>query len=576
MKVPSKLFYFFARIVFPTFLTQIFLMLPDVLFGAMHPRFGVCVNMDKLLTITLLSLLLTMIKNMKVIVCFLTVFGTMQIIQFCNMDYFGTYLTAYALEFVFLETQDIWTEAKSVWTDYLYIIPLVAVPYGILGVLYSLQPSGRVTFKYTPLLLMVFFGYFFYKAATPEGAFQMLFKNTCYASYNTINSYSAFFASVLPSRVWEEEPQKSFPPYKITRTKGKKGESVNVILVIGESVNARNMSLFGYHRQTTPFLKTYAAENPGFVYKKAWGAAVNTLISLPMIYNIQVNPKNSMKLAMQDTSLLKLAKANGFKVTYIELQNPEVFRKTGQTHYDILHCYDEEKEKEFGGERGYLEHVLKQTSLSGRNFIIVHKRNVHSPYSSNYKYEEGRYDIFPEEQGKEPSLEGKTKGAGKEIVSLDEADQERIDSYDNAMAYEDDLLKILLEFAGSSNQKTYFFYTSDHGESLGENGLWGHGHLDASDLEVPFFYQVFLPEEKLFDAQGLKKEKSFIEKIRKMPIICAHHISLMTAQKLGYIIEVPGEDLSVCQINGRDSMGRAGILKVFLDKKGKIKFEKEL
>ncbi len=566
MKKISKVFCVIGKIISAVFATQFFLMFPEVLFGLFNPQFEICDNWDKLLTITLLSLLLTMIKNIKIVVCFLFIFGVMQIIQICNMDYFGTYLTAYALEFIFLETQDIWTEAQSVWYDYLYVVPLVAVPYGILGFLYWKKPSFRVTFKYAPVLLLIFFGYFFYRATTPKGAFQMLFKNTCYASYNTINSYSAFFASVLPSRVFDGKEQKDFAPYKVVRTKTKQ-EKVNVILVLGESVNARNMSLFGYHRETTPFLKAHASVFPDFVYKKVWSAAVNTLISLPMIYNIQVNPKNSSKLVLQDTSLLKLAQSNGFKVTYVELQNPEVFRKTGQPHYDNLYIYDEKKEKEFGGEKGFLEYVLKQISLSGRNFIIIHKRNVHSPYFSNYDQEGEKYNIFPEDKSLE--LE-------KSLFTQTDEDKERIDTYDNAMAYEDDLLKILLQFAASSHQKTYFFYTSDHGESLGENGLWGHGHLDASDLEVPFFYQAFLSDEKSIKAQDFEEEKSFANEIRRMSIICAHHISLMVAQKLGYHIEVPDEDLSVCQVNGRDSMGRAGILKIFSDKQGLIHFQKEL
>ena len=45
-------------------------------------------------------------------------------------------------------------------------------------------------------------------------------------------------------------------------------------------------------------------------------------------------------------------------------------------------------------------------------------------------------------------------------------------------------------------------------------------------------------------------------------ISCAYEVSILIAEKLGYKIEITDKEDGVCLVNGRDSMGRAGILKI--------------
>lgn len=517
------------------------LMLPDYVFSFINQNFGLCFNFDKLGVILILSIILALIKNVKFIVGFLIIFGIMQIIQFYNMAYFGVYLSSYALYFIILEAQDIMTEASDVWFKYLYVPFLVVVPYFIVAYILLKFDKKRVKSKFSYVFLFLFFIYFLYKATTPSGIFQMLFKNTCYSTYNTINSFSGFFGNVLPAVIIDGHSQEKFSPYKIYKNVENINEAKNIILVVGESVSSRNMSIFGYERETTPELVKYAQEDKNFVYKSAWGAAVNTLIALPMIYNIQVNPKNYQKLITKDTNLLKMAKDNNYKVTYIELQNEEVFRKTALSHYDDLYIYNFYKDTQFKGESDYLDYVLKQIKLERRNLIIIHKRNVHSPYEYNYSFEKEKFSNF-----NDPKIDN------------------RINLYDNAILYEDQLITKILDYAKSSKNETYFYYISDHGEGMGENGVWGHGHLNREALEVPFFFTMFN-----------SNDKHYLQKIKNKYYPCAYDVSILVAEKLGYKIEVPNEDMNVCLINGRDSMGRAGILKVTKDiKNHKLMFDK--
>jgi lipid A ethanolaminephosphotransferase len=55
--------------------------------------------------------------------------------------------------------------------------------------------------------------------------------------------------------------------------------------------------------------------------------------------------------------------------------------------------------------------------------------------------------------------------------------EEIVNSYDNALAYTDHIVAATIEFlqARSERYDTALLYVSDHGESLGEHGLYLHG-----------------------------------------------------------------------------------------------------
>ena len=530
------------RVLFSSLIILLFLMLPEIVFSFINPKLAVCGNFDKLGAVFLLAIALSLVKNKTFIKWFLIVFGVFQLVQFNSMAYFGVYLTPYAIDFIFLETGDILTEIKDVWYKYLYVVALVGVPYWLLWMAVSRDILNRVTFKYGWVLPMLYVAAFFYRASTPNGIFQMLFKQTCFASYNTVNAFSAYLGNVLPKKIIGHSQEETYPDYKLTNIEKNKNEPVNVVFVVGESVNVNHLSLFGYDRPTTPLLESYAAQDPQFIYKKAWAAGVNTLIALPMLYNIQVNPKNYRKLIKRDSYLMKMARENGFKVTYIEAQNPSLFKKTSVTDYDDVFVYSSADGEELKGESGFLDKAFSHIDLNaGRNFVVVHKRNIHSPYNDNYMYEPEKYEVFNDPQT-----------------------DDRVNEYDNAMRYEDVLLMKILNFARSSKHKTYLFYLSDHGEALGKNGVWGHGHLSPEDLEIPFMFTMF---------NGTDDE--FTARLREKQWPCAHDVSMWVAEKLGWKVEATGEDLNVCQVNGRDTMGRAGVLKIIKNADGTANFKLE-
>jgi lipid A ethanolaminephosphotransferase len=116
-----------------------------------------------------------------------------------------------------------------------------------------------------------------------------------------------------------------------------------------------------------------------------------------------------------------------------------------------------------------------RTSSSKRVFVVLHQSGSHGPaYYTKYPSE---FEYF--------------KPVCKSVELSKCTQQELVNAYDNTIRYEDDFLfraiGVLEKFQDTS---TLLIYVSDHGESLGEYGMYLHGipYSIAPDVqkEVPF------------------------------------------------------------------------------------------
>ncbi len=109
-----------------------------------------------------------------------------------------------------------------------------------------------------------------------------------------------------------------------------------------------------------------------------------------------------------------------------------------------------------------LQEYIDQHS-EGNILIVLHQMGNHGP--AYYK----RY----------PKSFEKFKPADK-TNNLDTCSAEEIiNAYDNAILYTDYFLSHVIKLLKQNDAKfeTAMIYASDHGESLGENGLYLHGYL---------------------------------------------------------------------------------------------------
>lgn len=236
------------------------------------------------------------------------------------------------------------------------------------------------------------------------------------------------------------------------------------VLIIGESARSENFSLYGYDRETNPLMKADSV-----VALKATASHTNTLGAVRAI--LQHKPSGDLYEILPNY----LAR-NGVDVTWRSSNwgTPPIRVEKSYTKGELKELYPDADSRY----DGILFHDLKSQILaSGNNkiFIGIHTYTSHGPeYYSNTPDEFKRF--MPECR----------------TVEMAKADHsELINAYDNTILYTDHLVHsvigVLREF---SDRRSCVIFVSDHGESLGESGLYMHGvpmkMAPKEQLDIPF------------------------------------------------------------------------------------------
>ena len=474
-----------------------------------------------MLVLVLLVFLVSFVKSYGFVCGFFWMFGAMQTVQFCCLAYFGTSLNPFTISLLFEELEDVFSETVHM-TGYLWYVPLcVIIPYYACARLIKAAPH-RFTFAYAWGVVVCFFIAFAVQSHIKP---DLLMRSYCYAGFNTITAYTAYFGNILPKQVMQRgtaEKEVVFKPYivsKIAQT-----PDVNVIVIMGESLNRNHFSLYGYKRDTTPLLKK-RAQQTNFIYKNALSGAVNTLIAVPNFLHVQREPENYKKQLKSDTYLPKLAKENGFKTVYIGLQGKAVYTKEALSFFDKSFVYKLSSEK--CAEDECIQEALSETGFDTPLFLFIQKRNPHAPYEQYYP---AKYAVFDKKS--------------------DTVNETRVNTYDNALLYEDFVIDNLLSFfEKNAKRPTYVYYISDHGEAMGENGQYGHSFLAPAVTDIPFIFMMFGSQDKVYG-----------QKIKDMFYPTAYEIGVLIAEKLGYSIENPNIADGIFYTNGHNKMGKAGYI----------------
>ena len=266
----------------------------------------------------------------------------------------------------------------------------------------------------------------------------------------------------------------------------KSAEDITVVLVIGESARADHFGINGYSRDTTPELAKVAGL---LSFRNTVSCGVETREALPCMLTRATLADRAP--AANEKSVTSVFNRLGFHTAWISNQDTDsgtrgplpALAKEASTvvlkeRKDILDLrnYDEDLLPQ-------LDRVLR-ANISHK-FIVVHPMGSHWPYTNRYTKAYERYT---------PVCTGRTsKWCGHQSI---------INAYDNSILYTDAFLsQIIRRLAG---ENALFVYISDHGESLGENGRYLHGHEgERVETHVPFI--VWASEKFLANPQWQKK-----------------------------------------------------------------------
>ena len=225
------------------------------------------------------------------------------------------------------------------------------------------------------------------------------------------------------------------------------------IFVVGETARAANFSLRGYHRPTneplTPYLKDI------IYYSDTTACGTSTAVAIPCLFSKdeRINFKTGSEVYTEN--LLDVMEKSGYKILWRE-------NNTGcQNVCDRVELEDPCKTGKFCLDEVMLQNFDKRMQEFGKDaMIVLHQRGSHGPaYSEHYPKAAELYTPICEQ---------------KDFPYCSQ--ESLVNVYDNSIYYTSMFLAQTIEKLQKLSNKynTVMIYISDHGESLGENGMFLH------------------------------------------------------------------------------------------------------
>ncbi|MCI5164726.1 MAG: phosphoethanolamine--lipid A transferase [Candidatus Electrothrix sp. GM3_4] len=260
-------------------------------------------------------------------------------------------------------------------------------------------------------------------------------------------------------------------PLGLDATVKKNTERKIVILVVGEAARADHFSLDGYPRETNPLLKKEDIVN----FSKVFACGTSTSYSVPCMFSVFPRAEFNTSKGKETENVLDVLQHTG-KIDILWRDNNSdskgvALRVPYEDYRDSANntiCEDGECRDE--GMLVGLDQYIKQHENKDL-LIVLHQMGNHGP--AYYKRYPKQFEQFT------PTCQ---------TNQLEDCSQgEIINAYDNALLYTDYFLAQIISFLKQydNDHKTAMIYLSDHGESLGENGVYLHGlpYIIAPDAQ---------------------------------------------------------------------------------------------
>lgn len=264
------------------------------------------------------------------------------------------------------------------------------------------------------------------------------------------------------------------PAGRSERTAASSAKPLVLFLVVGETARAANFQLGGYGRETNPEL----ARISGLTYfSNTASCGTSTAVSVPCLFSHLPRTDFDVGAAGRYTNLLDSLVQAGFDVQWRDNNSgcKGVCARVATIDYnrnpDPRYCRDSNC-----FDAVMIDDLPETLRRIERDTVIVfHQKGSHGPsYSERYP---------PEFEKFQPACRSN---------QLQRCSQQEItNAYDNTIAYTDHLLatQIRMLREASAQLDSVLIYVSDHGESLGENGVYLHGmpyaFAPAAQKEVP-------------------------------------------------------------------------------------------
>ncbi len=247
----------------------------------------------------------------------------------------------------------------------------------------------------------------------------------------------------------------------------------NVVLIIVDSLRADRMQVYGYQRETTPFLSKLATDGRLRKVNAAFATCSESFCGITSTLSSREFPD----ISAGDFQIQDVLRDEGYQTWFLLSGNhrawnglPQFYRATGDTLFDGSST----RRYSMDDDRLVLEGLERVPASEGQpTFFYIHLMSTHY---LGVQFPESHVFTRPDDQvpaGLEPY---------KQLSALNKPDR-----YDDKVRQADGVIRQLF---GALDAKRYLddaivVITGDHGEGLGERH-WAHGwHLYDEDIRIP-------------------------------------------------------------------------------------------
>ncbi|MDP9899039.1 phosphoethanolamine transferase [Variovorax ginsengisoli] len=249
-----------------------------------------------------------------------------------------------------------------------------------------------------------------------------------------------------------------------------------IVLVITDSINRDNLSLYGYGRATTPRLQTYQRQlgNQMVVMRNAWSVDASTLPALRNMFGFGAPD------AVDAQHALALARAAGYKVWWMSNHDDVAIEQQHGRMADVFEMVNRVPGRASASLDGELIDCLQEAmeDPAERKLIVVHLMGAHPHYNLRFPAGDNPFDHTDDD------VEALMKKHGRSSWT-----REFRQSYDAALLYHDFVVSETLQLArtaGTPGGHRAWMYLSDHGQEVGhESDRAGHSPATASGYRIP-------------------------------------------------------------------------------------------
>lgn len=447
-----------------------------------------------------------------------------QISEAVYYQFYGQFYGPSEVWLAFVETKDIASGiTDSIGTLGVYFAVMLIAVIFVLFFSRRLAPQWNKWIS-LPCLIVIFimFAGQFYKAVDGQMyKFNPDLRHSLLRNGLSATSFSAM--RLIPEAIsGENQNVTHYEPYQVKTIEGTQAGKYSIILAIGESLNPHHVSALGYERDTTPELKALLQQYQG-TGRLIVSNAVSTRVAIPMLVNNLREPDNYGAYKSKSTNIFANAKKQGYQTAFISAQGLE-----GLSNWIGIHDIDLWEDTQIrpapdvGADVVLTPSVEKATLDWNKPFLMVlNSRAPHIPYDRNLPQGFAKFS---------------TPRQNNDVA-------QKKNEYDDAVRlYDKELASAIRTAMAKSKLPLLVFITSDHGERVGDNGLFGHSVVEMPIAQVPFLYFSNDPAYTM-------------EKIGPQVPLNHYQLATLINKMLGYDVSNPNQKDDSFFITGGDIRG---------------------